>query len=181
MARTDFLGIFLVVSACGLAKSNEERLHRAEQDMAEGDFRVAIIDSKAVLLDEFDNVRGWLLVARGSLAVSDAASAENQSWRELELVTQLGEIAPQFAQSLLLQRKSSQLLDEVPLLLGAVHLQSGSLKPAEMYLSAAVAAEPDSISVRQFLAETQLQKRKGGEATEILMTFADRSGDHIPS
>ena len=54
------------------------------------------------------------------------------------------------------------------MLLGAVHLRSGNLSQAEMYLSAVVAAVPDDVSARQLLAETQLQMQKADEAQEAL-------------
>jgi len=72
------------------------------------------------------------------------------------------------------QQNLQQILQVAPnyrpaqILLGAVHLRSGNLSQAEMYLSAAVAAMPDNIRARQMLAETQLQMRKSDDAQEAL-------------
>jgi tetratricopeptide (TPR) repeat protein len=63
------------------------------------------------------------------------------------------------------------------LLLGAVHLQSGSPAQAEMYLSAALAANPDNVRARQLLAEAQLQLRNATVAQNILAPLV--SGDEV--
>ena len=39
----------LLLTACGLAMSNEDRLDRAEEALSAGDYRAAIIDAKGVL------------------------------------------------------------------------------------------------------------------------------------
>ena len=57
----------LLMSGCGLAMDNEDRLARGEQAYADGDFRAAIIDAKDVLLDEPDNLRGRLLLGSASV------------------------------------------------------------------------------------------------------------------
>ena len=70
--------ILLLVSGCGLAMNNEDKLDRGEQAFAEGEYRAAIIDAKDVLLDEPDNVRGRLLLGRASVKVGDGPSAEKE-------------------------------------------------------------------------------------------------------
>lgn len=59
------------------------------------------------------------------------------------------------------------------MLLGAVHLQSGNLGQAEMYLSAAVAGEPGNADARRLLAETRLQLNKSNEAEQALQPLLD--------
>jgi len=72
------------------------------------------------------------------------------------------------------QKNLQEILQVAPnyrpaqVLLGAVHLQSGNLSQAEMYLSAAVAAAPGEIRTRQLLAETRLQLRRNEDAQAAL-------------
>ena len=72
-----------LVSGCGLAMSNEDRLDRGEEAFAKGDFRAAIIDAKDVLLDEPDNLRGRLLLGRASVEEGDGPSAEKELLRAM--------------------------------------------------------------------------------------------------
>lgn len=53
-------------------------------------------------------------------------------------------------------------------LLGAVHLQTGNLSQAEMYLSAALAAEPENDQARRLLSETQFRMDEFREAEATL-------------
>ena len=70
--------ILLLVSGCGLAMNNEDKLDRGEQAFAEGEYRAAIIDAKDVLLNEPDNVRGRALLGRAAVKVGDGPSAEKE-------------------------------------------------------------------------------------------------------
>jgi len=54
------------------------------------------------------------------------------------------------------------------MMLGAVHLQSGNLAQAEMYLSSVVADAPESVEARRLLAQTRLLMQKMDEVQETL-------------
>lgn len=54
------------------------------------------------------------------------------------------------------------------ILLGATNLQLGNHSQAEMYLSAAIASDPNDIQARQLLAETRLAMRRADEAHATL-------------
>jgi putative PEP-CTERM system TPR-repeat lipoprotein len=162
ISRTLFLGIFLVVSACGLAMSNEERLDRAEQAIAEGDFRAAIIDSKDVLRDEPDNVRGRLLLAKASLAAQDGAAAEKEFRRAIELGVPKADLVSGLGRSLLLQREFQALLDEMPIdpslsderiarlteLRAEAHLGLGQAENAIELFDSVLALEQDNVNAK---------------------------------
>ena len=100
---------------CGLAMSSEDRLDRAERSFNDGDIRAAIIDTKDVLLDEPDNLRGRLLLGRVSVASGDGASAEKELKRAVELGAGEQEVAADLARALLMQGKFSAVFEEVPL------------------------------------------------------------------
>lgn len=98
---------------CGLAMSNEDRLDRAEQEIADGDFRAAIIDAKDVLQDEPDNVRGRVLLAKASLRVDDFGSAEKEFRRAIELGTDLAVVAVDLGETLLGLGQYQKVIDEI--------------------------------------------------------------------
>ena len=107
--------MLLLLSGCGLAMDNEDRLDRGEQAFAEGEYRAAIIDAKNVLLSEPDNRRGRLLLGRASIEVGDGAAAEKEIRRAIELGTIPAEVPGELARALLLQGKFDAVLSEVSL------------------------------------------------------------------
>ena len=62
------------------------------------------------------------------------------------------------------------------MLLGAVHLESGNLGQAEMYLSAVVAAVPSNTGARKLLADARLRLNMAEGAKEILAPILDDYG-----
>jgi len=104
----------LLLTGCGLAMNNEDRLNRAEAAIENSDFRAAIIDTKDVLRREPDNLRGRLLLGQASIAVGDGAAAEKEYQRAVELGAPFEDIAIDIARSLALQNKYQELLDQVP-------------------------------------------------------------------
>jgi len=74
----------LVLSGCGLAISDEERLQRADVQIAAGAYRAAIIELKNVLANDSENVRARLLLAEVSLGLGDLATAEKEMSRAAE-------------------------------------------------------------------------------------------------
>lgn len=118
-----------------------------------------------------------------------------------QFVDQLGTYAPQAIETKLLKARKAvaskdwfgaqqhllQVLKESPeyrpaqLILGSVHMESGNLAQAEMYLSAAVAAHPGDATARQLLAATQLQMRKAYDAQQALAPIVDRPDADLAS
>ena len=103
----------LLITGCGLAISVEDKLDRADVAFAESNFRAAIIDSKDVLLKEPDNVRARLILGRASLQVQDAASAEKELTRAIELGADLADVAEDLGRALLMLGQFDRLLDEI--------------------------------------------------------------------
>ena len=77
------------------------------------------------------------------------------------------------------ERVLLQVLQKAPtyrpaqMLLGAAHLRSGNVAQAEMYLSAAVSAEPNDPGARRLLAQAQLQMLRASDAQEILAPLVE--------
>lgn len=105
----------LLMSGCGLAMDNEDRLARGEQAYTDGDFRAAIIDAKDVLLDEPNNLRGRLLLGRASVEVGDGPAAEKELQRAIGIGASEVDVAAEMARALLLQGRFERVLNEVPL------------------------------------------------------------------
>ncbi|HZW59193.1 MAG TPA: tetratricopeptide repeat protein, partial [Woeseiaceae bacterium] len=102
----------LLVGACGLGMSTEDRLQRAEQSLQSGENRAAIIDAKNVLVDEPENVRARLLLGKAALADGDGATAEKELRRAAELGAAQEDTIAGIARALLLQRKFDALVKE---------------------------------------------------------------------
>jgi putative PEP-CTERM system TPR-repeat lipoprotein len=93
--------------------SSEDRLDRAEQALADGEYRAAIIDARDVLRKEPDNIRGRVLLGRASAAVGDGPTAEKELRRALELGVSVEIVAVPLARGLLQQQKYQAVVDEV--------------------------------------------------------------------
>ena len=103
----------LLVTGCGLAIGVDDKLDRADDAYAEGDFRAAIIDSKDVLLKEPNNLRARLLLGRASLKVEDAASAEKELMRAIELGEDPANVAEDLGKALLMLGQYERVLEEI--------------------------------------------------------------------
>ena len=119
----------LVATGCGLAIDNEGKIARAQEAMQTGEYRAAIIDSKAVLLDEPDNGVARLLLGRASVRAGDAASAEIELRRAIDLGVDLGEVAVDLGAALLGNQKYEVLIEEI-----TPELAAGDADRREIYM-----------------------------------------------
>jgi putative PEP-CTERM system TPR-repeat lipoprotein len=154
--------------------------------LAEQEFRAA------VELAQKQSNPTYVLAALASVA--ESLLARNEATAALEVTTQLQKLAPKNAATrylraralfqagkpdearpLLEQNLSDNAHDTSSrLLLGAVKLELGDLRQAEMYLSSVVAAEPDNVSARRWLAETRLRQSKPGAALDAIAPVLDK-------
>ena len=77
--------LFLTMSSCGLATSNEERIVRANENIQAGEYRTAVIELKNILATDPDNAAARLLLAKVSLGLGDLLAAEKELGRAAEL------------------------------------------------------------------------------------------------
>lgn len=105
--------VFGLMSACGLAMDNEDRLDRAQKAYEDEDFQAAVIDVKNVLQDEPDNAQARILLGRASLRVNDPESAEKEFRRALGLNVPLQVIAIDLGQAMLRLGQFNEILDEI--------------------------------------------------------------------
>lgn len=104
--------VVVLLTACGVAMSNQDRLDRAEEALSTGDYRAAIVDAKAVLRDEPGNARGRVLLGRASAATGDGATAEKELRRAIELGVAREKVLVPLALGLLQQGKFEEILEE---------------------------------------------------------------------
>ena len=71
----------LLIASCGLATSDEDRLARAEEQIASGAYRSAMIELKNVLVANPQNFTARLLLAEVSLGLGDQETAEKELTR----------------------------------------------------------------------------------------------------
>jgi putative PEP-CTERM system TPR-repeat lipoprotein len=112
MKSAYLLFVIVLLTACGVAMSNQDRLDRAEEALSAGDYRAAIVDAKAVLRDEPGNARGRVVLGRASAATGDGATAEKELRRAIELGVAREKILVPLTLGLLQQGKFEEVLGE---------------------------------------------------------------------
>src|SRR5210317_1078055 len=78
------LGLILL-SGCGLTKSDEDRLRDADAYMEEGNYRTAVIELKTVLNNSPENAEARLKLATVLLGLNDILGAEKEVQRAADL------------------------------------------------------------------------------------------------
>lgn len=103
----------VLVGGCGAFLDNEARLERAQSAYDQGDYRSAMIDAKALLLDEPDNAEARLLLGRVSIRLGDGTSARKELQRAIELGIDRSAVAADLGQALLVLREFDLVLEQI--------------------------------------------------------------------
>ncbi len=106
-------GVCVLLSACGLAMSSEERIERAEAAIAEREYQAASLDLKRVLQDEPNNSRARLLLGQTFLKMGDSAGSEAELRRAVSLGVPVADVQSELALSLWRQGKVEALLEDI--------------------------------------------------------------------
>ena len=186
--------VFGLMSGCGLAMDNEDRLERAQDAYEDGDFQAAAIDVKNVLQDEPDNAEARVLLGRASLRANDPESAEKEFRRALDLNVPLQVVAIDLGQAMLRLGQFDEILAEIDEEVAAdeaqriaiLKLRGDAMMGLELWSGARdwfrAALELDDSDlearlgvIRSFIAEGDLA---GGR--EELDAFIAGSPDYIP-
>jgi putative PEP-CTERM system TPR-repeat lipoprotein len=102
--------LVLAMAGCGFFISGEERVERAGEHLEHGRFREAMLELKTLLESEPDNIAGRMLLARVSLQLGDAATAEKEVRRARELGGDATEVQQLWYATLLSQGKYDEIL-----------------------------------------------------------------------
>lgn len=196
LPRATLLVVLACLTAgCGLGLDSEQRLARAQQALADGDVRTAVIDSKNVLLDEPDNAEARLVLGLASLAEGNAATAEKELRRAAELGVPISRVAAEIAQAVLLQGRFQSVVDEfsdfeypdgeerkeMRLVLGQAFLGLQQQPAAREQFRAALAIDPDLAPAQLGIAESYMAEGNLVQARSTLTQVLDLSDDYAPA
>ena len=185
----------LLIAGCGLGMDTQSRLERAQTALDEGEYRAAIIDSKNVLLDEPDNVMARVLLGRASLAVGDAASAEKEFRRSIELGADTGSVIVDLGRALVLLGDYEAVLQEVdvelpadqPNRLAAMRVRADALlglrqtEEARDLYSEVLSSDENDIEAYLGVVRTYIADRNVEQAREVLRIALALDEAYIPS
>ena len=174
--------IYVALSGCGLAMSDEDRLNRAEGAIEQGDYRTAIIDAKDVLRNDPDNIRGRLLLGRASLQIGDSAAAEKEFRRAIDLGAPASEIIVELATSLVRQGKYQEVIEEIVIdpampsdvairltqLRADAHLGLNEAPAARELYTTVLASEPDNVDAKLGVVSSYSAERNFVQARSTL-------------
>lgn len=176
------LGVFAMVALGGCERfvSNETRVERAEDAMARGDHRAAVVHLMNALQKEPENARARVLLAESALWLGDPVGAE----RELKRLKPPPD-APQTllaARAALAQGRAAEVIETLSrstldfppgqreLLLGSAHLQMRQLAEARREYEAAAAANPALVEAKAGALEA---RAAAGDRDAALAGFAE--------
>ena len=160
-----FAGVLL--SGCNLFANPDARVAKAEQLMAQREYRAAIIELKNAIEAEPDHTRARLKLAEASLYVGDAASADKELRRAFETGAKPADVAELTARvrlasgelrELLAQIDAGELPLEEPLrseIRGRALLGLGELQAAMEAFNTALQSDPERIEAQVGLAQVQ--------------------------
>ena len=171
-----------VLSACGREVSYAERLDRATKGMANGDYRVAMIELNKVLQDDEANRDALRLLSKVHLNLGDGYDAERNLRRLETLGMPWNELGIELGRALLLQHKYDAVLEEIPLdtvserrdkatllsLHGEAYLGKLAFGQADRSFRDAQQLDPDSAVPLIGLAKAALQTGKLDDAESFL-------------
>ncbi len=105
--------LLLALAGCGLAIDNADRVARAEQALADEEYRAAIIDAKAVLRDEPENVAARLILGRASIRSGDPVGAEYALRRAVDLGISAEDVVVDLGSALLGLGRYDAVIEEI--------------------------------------------------------------------
>ncbi|MEX2123371.1 MAG: XrtA/PEP-CTERM system TPR-repeat protein PrsT [Woeseia sp.] len=185
----------LFIAACGLGMDNAARLARAQAAFESSEYRAAIIDAKNILEQEPQNREARLLLGRSSIRVNDAATAEKELRRAIELGSDLRTVAVDLGRALLSLRRFEQLLEEIqPELaqneterLGILRMRGDAMmglqRPGDardMYLEV-LAADGDDMPARLGVVSSYVAEENNAEARKSLDEALRIEGKYVPA
>ena len=184
----------LLFSSCGLALDNQAKLERGQEAFANGEYRAAMIDAKAVLQDEPDNLDARLLLGRVSVVVGDGAAAEKELRRAIELGVDQSEVITDLGRALLLQGKFGEVLTEISTDLAPDQYKTTVMRiraDAHLGLQQAVEArelytevlsiDESDLYAQLGIANTYLAERNRMQARETLNHVLATGEDFVPA
>jgi len=187
------LAVFMAVllAACGQDLDVEERIARAEEHRADGDYRAAIIELRNVLKEQPSHAQGRAMLGRVYLAVDDLPAAQKELRRAIDLGVARDVLLVDLGSVLLRQGEAERLREEVEAaddwsaatraavhaLRARAHLHQGNVDGAREALERAT--EADSRVLQVHLARVELALAE--DDVEAASRRIDRAVDAYPA
>jgi putative PEP-CTERM system TPR-repeat lipoprotein len=188
------LGLTLVAAGCG-GQTADELMTKAQQAAAAGEIRTAQIHLKNLLRDDPNNAAARALLGQTSLAVGDAAAAEADLRKALELGADPASLQLPLLRALLAQGRFTDALQQIDKgpalegedkvtelrLQGAAHRALNQFDEAEAAYRAALAADPSSLAAKADLASFFLERRRTDEARALIVDVLEKQPNFGPA
>ena len=170
-------------SGCDAFRSKEERIERAREAIAAGNYPAASIELKSVLDSDPDNAEARLLLAEASLAEGDAQAADKDLRRALAAGLPLARAALLQGRIMLAQGKSADLLQQLndgslpvqepdrSVLKGDALVTLGEMAAAEALYRSVQGKHPDHVRATLGLALATAAQGRTEPALELLAGF----------
>jgi putative PEP-CTERM system TPR-repeat lipoprotein len=184
----------MLFGSCGLALDSQAKLARGQEAFDNGEYRAAIIDAKAVLQEEPDNLDARLLLGRASVIVGDSAAAEKELRRAIELGASQAEVLVDLGRSMLQQAKFQEVLTEITTELvddsdqtrvmrirADALLQLGRPAEARELFTAVLDLDDSDLDAQVGVANTYIAESNRLQARETLNYILDTEGGFIPA
>lgn len=184
----------ILFASCGLALDSQAKIERGQEAFDNGEYRAAIIDAKAVLQGEPDNLDARLLLGRASVAVGDGAAAEKEFRRALDLGGSRSEVLADLGRALLLQGKFDEVLAEIstddvdetdrtPILaiLAEAHLGLDQPERARELYTEALSHDASSLEAQLGVARTYIAEQNLLQARDTLDHVLSVNEDYVPA
>ena len=185
MSPTRVIWMLLLLAGCSRTHSGDQLMKEANQYIAKGETKAAVIQLKNALQQTPSNGAARLMLGRLYLDSEDVLSAEKELRRALELGVKPGDVMPSLAKALLLQGQYQKVLDEAKADEHQPELQSlrghaliglGRSSEARELFQQVLVHDPDAASALLGLARLAMQEGKYADA----LALTDKALAHAP-
>jgi len=166
------LAAALLVSCGRLSLDPVERLERARESAAAGDLNAAIVDLKALLQAQPEQLEARLLLGEALLRTGDVAGAEKEFGRVVERSEAVSEDSSETA------GLEADFERRARIGLSLAQLNLKNFAGAQETLAPLVAAQPDDLTIRQIAAQVAFLAGQNEEARRHLEVVLAGLPDH---
>ncbi len=192
--RSALLVVIFMLSVNLLAASNvQENIDKAEQYLADGEVRSAVIELKNALQRDPAHVDARIMLGNIYLKAGDAPSAEKEFRRVARLHVAQERWLKEMGHALLLQRKFKEVLEMVQpdadasdnvkadllIVRGLAYQELGELERAEKIYKESRKLDPENSSSLIAMAQLALKREKREEAVKLVNQVLEKEPDNI--
>ncbi|MEL7023439.1 MAG: XrtA/PEP-CTERM system TPR-repeat protein PrsT [Pseudomonadota bacterium] len=171
--RQCFLTVVVGLLLSGCEPTAEDRVARAEEYLAAGDYRAAVLEARSALQDSPANIDARLIFADSSRRVGDYRTAAAEYSRATELGANPGRFAFEYAESLLVSGRADAVVSELG---DALMASPQSAQRLTVLGHAYAAVDEPQLAQKQYRAAIALD----GQVADVyvgLASLAERADD----